>query len=94
MLINTNIYTSAQGENKWIENLGVREENLWAGRQSHSSCLARLSDLSKYVPHNLLPADSVKTLILKLTHDFSLLKMRNGKRVNEDERKKAREQRC
>lgn len=80
---------------KWIENLRFREENLWTGRQSPSSCLARLSaDLSRYVPHNLLPADSVKALILKLTHDFSLLKMRNGKRVNEDERKKAREWRC
>lgn len=80
---------------KLIENLGVREENLWTCRQSPSSCLARLSaGLSRYVPHNLLPADSVKTLIVKLSHDFSLLKMRNGERVNEDERKKARERRC
>lgn len=80
---------------KLIENLGVREENLWTGRQSPSSCLSRLlADLSRYVPHNLLPADGVKTLILKLTHEFPLLKMRNGERVNEDERKKAREGRC
>lgn len=80
---------------KLIENLGVREENLWTGRQSPSSCLARLSaGLGRYVTRNLLPADSVKTLILKLTHGFSLLKVRNGERVNEDERKRAREWRC
>lgn len=80
---------------KLIENTGVREENIWTGRQSPSSCLARLSaGLSRHVPHNLLPADGVKTLILKLTHGFSLLKMRNGERVNEDERRKAREWRC
>lgn len=57
---------------KLIENGGVRAEILGTRRQNPSSCPDRLSADPEEVctPHNLLPADGTKALVLKLTRDF------------------------
>ncbi len=56
---------------KQIPNVGAGQKFFGhVGRTPPPAQTGCLLILSRYVPRNLLPADGVKTLALKLAHDF------------------------